>query len=171
MTEKQYLINLCKFYEAFIIKKYKSLKGFYNEADCDDVIKDCFGNLNLEYCGSGACSKVYRSRECVIKLHTPYNEKITLLCNPTRKILALYKKYPYPCEETEFYPPQIKYFLFHEFVTKQGLAAVQPYAHCDEDSQIKAYNIFKRIEPSFSRMTCPNNVGMYKGLPVIIDWF
>src|SRR5437016_8368099 len=118
MKEKQKLIDLSLFYENYILSKYKNLEGFYWNGDCTDVIKDCFGKLDLEYCGSGACCSTYKDINYVIKFHTPYNEKMPLTCNPTQKILNLCRKYKEPCDKNNWYPPEVKYFLLYNFITK-----------------------------------------------------
>lgn len=176
MDEIAILKDICDEYEAHILTRYRSVNNFYFEAFASneyDLWKNELAKLNsLTFIGAGACCEVFLLKEYVIKFHTPFNERITLLCNPTLETAEVCRRYRHPCPETAFYDPSaVEHFLFYEYITKNGLGAIQRYVACDENSRYKAYELFSKMKPNVAKTNHIRNFGMDGSKPVIIDWF
>ena len=150
---------------------YKLWKWPEKENQYESIIPKLLSNYELKSIGSGSCCAVYRHKDYVIKLHTPYNEKINLLCNPTRHTLELCRKYAEPCDETGWYDLKaVEHFLFYEFITTEGFAAVQKFVDCSANARLQAREKFMNIDPYLVRCNHLANCGLDGENPVYIDW-
>jgi len=153
MNEIEYLSNTAKDYDSWVIE---NMPDFYNDylnekLDQYELFKDNLIN-SLKYVNCGTCCSVYRFENYVLKIHTPYDNKINLLCNPT-------KNNDLGAEESSR-----NNFLFYDFISENGYAAVQKFVDCSFNAQNKARSILGKVN-------CLANFGMNGDVPLIIDWF
>lgn len=159
-------------YESYILSKTTIMK-FYRDMEFSEKYEDFKAKIvsNLQFIGSGSCCVVYDGGEYVLKLHTPYGDKIDLHSNPTKEQVLEWKKYPKPCKETNFADPfAAQYMLCFEYVTPAGFAGIQKKADCSLHGRKEAYRLFMQIHPFLCRYNNLSNMGLFEGKPVYVDW-
>lgn len=153
MNEIEYLSDMAIHYDSWIIKNMPNFYDDYWNENLDQY--ELFKNnliFNLKYIDCGTCCSVYRFNNFVLKLHTPYNNKMDLLSNPTKD------------NDLGIDELARESFLFYDFISKNGYAAVQKFVDCSVEAKNKASSILGKVNTL-------SNFGMNGEVPVIIDWF
>lgn len=176
MNDYNYLSDICNIYENYILSNFGSLKNFYYEAYINDAYEKFKNEITseLKLIGSGKCCQVYYKDNFhyVIKLHTPYNERIDLRNNPTKEICEISKFEIEPSEKTNWADPRaLKYFLPYEYITANGLAGIQRKVDCSTEGQKRSYDLFGEIDPYLRICNHIKNMGLLNNNPVFVDWY
>lgn len=153
MNEIEHLTDIAIQYDSWIIKNMPNFYDDYWNENLDqyELFKNNLIN-SVKYVSNGTCCSVYRLENYVLKLHTPYCNKINLLCNPTKD------------NDLGIDESARESFLFYDFISESGYAAVQKFVDCSIEAQNKACSILGKVN-------CIRNFGMNGDTPVIIDWF
>jgi hypothetical protein len=92
---------------------------------------------DLEHIGGGQQCLVYASQHYVLKLRQNVSGcHIDLRNSPDQALLDICGQYTEPCEETHWRnPAAAPYFLVFDYLTPQGLAAIQKRVDCSSEAQ------------------------------------
>jgi hypothetical protein len=115
---------------------------------------------------------VYASKHYVLKLrHNVSGCHIDLRNSPDQALLDICGQYREACKETGWrHPLAAPYFLLFDYLTPQGLAAVQKRVDCSKRARLAAGALFFAIDPYLVRCNHAANYGLDGERPVYIDW-
>lgn len=173
------LIRIANEYDNWIMSEYQNINKFYSivksEIETEEYIKELMRmTSSLRLINSGQCSYVYHKPgdEYVLKIHYPFNEHVDLNSNPTLEIYDKIKKNPDVSDEEVLWynKDAVPHFLFYDYVSKNGLAAIQKKVDCSYAAQRLAETEFNKINPKLTTWNHRKNYGMDGEKPVYVDW-
>ena len=179
MSELEDLIARAQSYEQAFLARPEGIENLFYYGDWDD------GKLNqwwrallatttkgLKELDGGQQCLVYASKHYVLKLrHNVAGCHIDLRKSPDQALLEICKQYSEACKETRWCDPvAATYFLLFDYLTPQGLAAVQKRVDCSYKARLAAGALFFGIDPYLVRCNHATNYGMDGERPVYIDW-
>lgn len=142
-------INIINTIES-ILKKYKIDEYQYKKKGISHKLHDFLEKKGFNNIGGGEQSEVFR------KGNSPYVLKIQ------NSYGGMTEPYTNDLESIGYDADYVKHFLKYTYISPSKLFAVQPYAETDPESLKKAKEILGGINT-------PDNMGMHRGKPVIID--
>lgn len=149
------LKDLANRYEKKILDEVGGIKDFYRIYDraYQPILNEI--KEDLIPVGGGRCCYVFTDGSgYVLKLHHPWDERYCFKCDPDPN-------------DSVF---GINYYIFPNYITDQGLAAVQEMVDCSQESRVKAYKLFGEIDEALTRINHIKNMGLKNGKPVYVDW-